>query len=32
MSLRSLLVLAMAAPAYAAYEWYGVVKLAHSSE
>ena len=22
----------MAAPAYAAYEWYGVVKLAHSSE
>ena len=32
MTLRSLLVLAMAAPAYAAYEWYGVVKLAHSSE
>ena len=32
MSLRSLLFLAVAAPAYAAYEWYGVVKLAHSSE
>ena len=32
MSLRSLLFLAIAAPAYAAYEWYGVVKLAHSSE
>ena len=32
MSLRSLLVLAVAAPAVAEYEWYGVVKLAHSSE
>ena len=32
MSLRSLLVLAVAAPAAAEYEWYGVVKLAHSSE
>jgi hypothetical protein len=31
MSLRSLLFLAVAAPA-AAYEWFGVVKLAHSSE
>ena len=31
MALRSLLLLAVAAPA-AAYEWYGVVKLAHSSE
>ena len=32
MSLRSLLFLAIAAPAAAEYEWYGVVKLAHSSE
>ncbi len=31
MALRSLLFLAVAAPA-AAYEWFGVVKLAHSSE
>ena len=31
MALRSLLFLAVAAPA-AAYEWYGVVKLSHSSE
>ena len=32
MALRSLLFLAVAAPAAARYEWYGVVKLAHSSE
>ena len=32
MALRSLLFLAVAAPAAAEYEWYGVVKLAHSSE
>ena len=32
MALRNLLFLAIAAPAYAAYEWYGVVKLAHASE
>ena len=33
MALRSLLFLTVAAPAYAVeFEWYGVVKLAHSSE
>ena len=32
MSLRSLLVLAVAAPAAAEYEWYGVVKLSHEAQ
>ena len=32
MSLRSLLFLAVAAPAAARYEWYGVVKLSHEAQ